>query len=588
DGQGDRESRARLLELLAENLINQGHAQEAETYRRQARELRQEGPGKAELSIRVLLRTGKLDQARRLLEKHAEIERQEPVLHSRAHRETLLLLSIILSMQGETEKAYQCAIEGTERGQALDSPFVTAVGYMRQGHAWLLHKNEQGYSEAYRCFHEAIKISETLDVPRLKVEAYWGLCQAHGFPGDLDKALESAQKGLEIARAAGDEWVMACITVSMGAGYALAQQTEPAVAWLIEAQQAFRECGDTHGEAASRLWLCFSLFQSGDTVRLERNVAELLHLTQTYSYAHLFQQHTLLGPPDPRSLVPILIFARDKEIHATYARQLLSQMGLGQVQLHPGYQLRLQVLGRFRIWRGAEEINATSWKRKKARQLFLFLLTHRHKMLEREQIYDLVWPDLDAEQAQRGFKIAYNVLLNVLEPQRGRNAPSAYIIRDGTRMGWCTTADVQLDVQEFEDLIKQGDSVYRQDTVRAVPLYQQAIKLYQGEYLQEYPYEEWCSEERERLSTLFLQTAEKLATIFIQLQAWEEASNIAQTILAHDDCWESAYRILMRAYLEQGKHGQAVRAYQRCVDRLQVVLGVSPSPVTTKLLDTLG
>ncbi|MCZ7669199.1 MAG: tetratricopeptide repeat protein [Chloroflexi bacterium] len=133
DGQADRESQARLLELLAENLLNQGRPGESEQYRAQARELRQEGPGKAELSIRVMLRTGRLAEARRLLEAQAAQEQQEPVFRPRAHRETPLLLSIILAMQGEQERAFQCALEGTARGQALRSLFVTAVGYMRQG-----------------------------------------------------------------------------------------------------------------------------------------------------------------------------------------------------------------------------------------------------------------------------------------------------------------------------------------------------------------------------------------------------------------------------------------------------------------------
>lgn len=587
DGLDDRESRARLLELLAENLLNQGHAKDAESYRRQARELRQEGPGEAELSIRVLLRTGQLDQARRLLEKLAEKERQEPALQPRAHRETLLLLSLILAMQGERDGAYQCAVEGIERGRALDSPFVTAVGFMRQGHAWSLDKTEKGYGEAQRCFNEAIKISETFDVPRLKVEAHWGLCQTYGFPGDLENAHLTAQKGLEIARAAGDEWVMAGIYTTLGASYAQAQQTETAEDWLFQAQQAYRECGDTYGEALSQLWLSFTRYHSGDTARLERNVAELLRLTQRHSYDYLFLRRTLIGPPDPRSLVPILLFARDANIHTAYARQLLLQMGLGKVQIHPGYQLRLQLLGPFLAWRGDVAIDAINWKRKKARQLFLYLLTNRHTTLEREQIIDALWPDLSPEQAQRDFKSAYSVLLNVLEPQRSRNEPSAYIIRDGSRYSWCATADVLLDVAEFEALIKEGDAIYRQETARAAPLYRQAMQLYQGEYLHEFPYEEWCSEERERLAALFLQRMERLAEILAQQQAWEEAVSVAQVILTHDNCWENAYRILMRAYTELGQRGQAVRAYQRCVERLESVLNVAPSPVTTQLFETL-
>ncbi|MCA9958561.1 MAG: hypothetical protein KC443_05980 [Anaerolineales bacterium] len=67
EGMKDRESRARLLDLLAENMLNQGRVDKAREFQTQARELRQEGPNMAELPVRLLLRTGRLDEARQLL-----------------------------------------------------------------------------------------------------------------------------------------------------------------------------------------------------------------------------------------------------------------------------------------------------------------------------------------------------------------------------------------------------------------------------------------------------------------------------------------------------------------------------------------
>jgi LuxR family maltose regulon positive regulatory protein len=191
DGQQDRESKARLLELLAENMLNLSRFQESEEYRNQARLLRHEGPGTDVLPVRLLLRTGRLQEARRVLEEQAEAERDEPVLRPRAHRETLLLLSLVLSFLGERDRAHQAAIEGTERGKQLRSSFITAVGFMRQGHSWLVGKSSQDFEKARRNFQEAISLSETLDVSRLRIEALWGLCQAFGFQADLDAAADT-------------------------------------------------------------------------------------------------------------------------------------------------------------------------------------------------------------------------------------------------------------------------------------------------------------------------------------------------------------------------------------------------------------
>lgn len=587
DGQTDRASQAKLLELLAENMLNQGRMKQAEKLRRQAQEMQREGPGEADLPIRVLLRTGKLTQARQLLEKQATVEEREPVLHPRAHRETLLLLSLILTMQGEADKARETAVAGTERGQILHSPFVTAVGYMRQGHAWLLQKNAAGFAQAERCFLRAVQMSETLDIPRLKVEAFWGLCQVYGFRNDLSAAKQAAEQGLGIARAAGDEWVMACLRVTLGASYVLSKKYQEALEWLNEAFNSYRECGDTYGETIVTLWRCFIWQQTDDSMRLERDVDRLLQLVQTHDYAYLFKKRTLLGPPDVRQLVPLLLFAQAHDRHAAFAEKLLTDLGLKRLQIHPGYQLRGQLLGPFRLWRGRDEVPQRAWRRQKARQLLLLLFTQRPNLLHREQICELLWPELPPKNAQRDFKVAYNALVKVLEPERRRNAPSAFIVRDGARYGLRPEADIWLDTAVFETLVTKGNSLYREDPTAALPLYRQALALYQGDYLQEYPYAEWCSEERERLLTLYLRAVERLATAVSAQELWSEVIELAQLILARDNCWENAYRLQMQAYAQLGNRTQIKRTYQRCVQCLQEELDVAPSPATTELYHSL-
>jgi LuxR family maltose regulon positive regulatory protein len=615
DGQEDRETRARLLESLAENRLNLGRPEEAQQFQAQARALREEGPGEDELAVRVLLRTGRLEQARRLLEERAEAEQWEPVLRPRSHRETPLLLSFILALQGKGEKAYRCAVEGTRRGQALQSPFVTAVGYMRQGHGWLLRAPPQslsaeggkrrplsaeegevnGYERACGCYQEAIALSDTLAVPRLKVEALWGLCRAHGFRGQIEAAERAAEQGIEIAHKAGDEWIAALISVSLGASYVLARRHADGAGWLAQAGIAFRECNDTFGETLARLWQCLVWQETGDTARLQHGVEELLRLVHEHGYDYLFWRKTLLGPPDPRRLVPPLLFARDAGQQRPFAESLLNQMGLSRLEVHPGYQLQVQALGPFRAWRGAQEIVSSEWRREKARQLFQLLLTHRHSMLDRDRIVDLLWPRLAPEAARRDFKVALSTLLRVLEPERRRGAPSAYVLRDGSLYGLRPGADLWLDAEHFERLVAEGDRLFgsasfdaAQDELEAgLDHYRRALALYQGEYLQECPYEDWCSEERERLLTLYLRTADRLARALVKREAWEEAIEVCCAILARDDCWEQAYRLMMVAYSRLGNRAQALRVYRRCVERLEEALEIRPSGVTVRLYESI-
>ncbi|MBU1878014.1 MAG: tetratricopeptide repeat protein, partial [Chloroflexi bacterium] len=586
DGQDDRENRARLLELLAENQLNLGHPEESERLRARARELRQEGPGEAELAVRVLLRTGQLDQARRLLEEQAAIEQREPVQRPRSHRETLLILSLIQSFQGEGEAAYRYATEGIARGQALNSPFVIAVGYMRQGHAWLL-RDAPSYEAACRCYQEAIVLGDTLTGSRLKVEALWGLCRAHGFQGELAAAEQAAQQGIQVAEQAGDEWIAALIRVVMGGGYVLARQYAAAIDWLVQAETAFQNCGDVFGQTVARLWRCLVAWEMADLTGLEPILADLLRATREHGFEYICLRKTLLGPPDPRRLVPLLLFARDTGYQPAFVEQLLGRLGLTHLEIHPGYQLRVQALGPFRVWRGAQEIQAFEWQRDKARQLFQLLLTYRQDLLDREQIVELLWPGLEPESARRDFKVALSTLYRALEPDRRAGDQSAFVARSGSRYGWRPEADVWLDVDQLERLIAEGDGQFEREPQAALEHYRQALALYQGEYLPERRYEEWCAPERDRLLALYLGAADRLAHALIDSQDWEGAIEVCQTILAHDDCWEQAYRLLMTAYARLGNRAQALRAYHRCVECLREELDVAPSAETARLYESV-
>jgi ATP/maltotriose-dependent transcriptional regulator MalT/DNA-binding SARP family transcriptional activator len=582
DGMADRSARARLLELLAENKLNMGKPGEAEALRVEAQQLRAEGPTEDTLSVRVKLRTGRLDEAQRILEMWASSEREAAErgqTHSpRAHRETVLILSLIQSLRGLVEQAFASAQEGIALGERLNSPFVTAVGQIRLGHAWQLRPPARDHrDEALRCYQTSIVLGDRLLVRRIRAEAMWGLTRAYGFFGDLAAAQRAAAEGIEIGLWAGDLWIAALIEVTLGASHVLADRSAAAIEILSRALSRFRSCGDTFGRAVARLWLSLAYANLKQSESLLTSLEDLLALCETHGYEFLFSVPTLLGPPDPRALTPILIEARNRRCHPAYAAQLLAAIGLPDIAVHPGYQLRVQTLGAFRVWRSAVEIAPREWQRDKARQLFQLLLTQRGRWLQRDEIADRLWPHLAPEAAQRDFKVALNALNKAIEPQRSADDVFAFVVREGSAYRLRPEADVWLDAIEFERACEAG--------LRASDLGQlrSALQLYRGDYLPDALYEDWASEERERLLSLYLRAADKLAGLLIERGEFEEALDICQAILARDACWERAYRLIMTAHARQGNRPLALRAYQHCVTALRDELGVEPSAATTSL-----
>lgn len=580
DGFEDREAQVRLYELLAENKLNSGHVEEAERLRQRAENLRAEGPSNDQLWFRVLLRTGRLDEARSGLEQLAATEDRSPVQMPRAHRETKLLLSLIYSFIGSSREAYQSALAGTQRGDALKSPFVTAVGHMRQGHALNLNPDEDRTVQALTEFEKTIELSQTLDVPRLSVEANWGLCRAYGYRGDLQRAQVHAQQAIDIATEAGDEWIASLTRLTMGASLMLAARYEAAESWLTRAVLGFDECSDSFGRSAARLWLAFGYFKQKRFERIAQTLPETLAICQQKGYAFFFTRPTLLGPQDERMFVPLLLHARLNAWESGYVDRLLSNLGLRDIEIHPGFRLRVQTLGSFRAWRGNEPIPSNGWRRESARQLFQLFLTYRHAPLDRDQICEYLWPQAELTIAQRNFKIALNTLYQVLEPERDPGSESAFIFRDGATYTLRPNADLWLDAEEFSRLVQQAGA-------SDAELLQKAIELYRGDYLPDALYETWVAEEREHLVSLFLESADRLTELLLGQAKYAEAIDLSQRVLSRDKCWERAYRHLMIAYDRLGDRGQVARVYRRCVQTLQEELEVSPSNETRSLYEKL-
>jgi len=572
----DRLAQARMLELLAENKLNMGKAEEAEQLRAQARTLREEGPSEDALSVRAKLRTGRLDEAREILETWAREERGQ--LHSpRAARETLLMLSLIYSLQGRADEAFATAQEAIALGAELHSPFVSAVGQMRLGHACQMRGELR---EAIRCYEEAIALGDQLAVPRIRAEAMWGLTRAYKLAGDLEAAQRNAAEGIAIGRSAGDAWVVALVQMALGAGYAPPPHDREGIDVLGDALAAFRSCGDTFGQATARLWLALAYWRLPQRERALAHFDAALALAQTQHYDYLFTTRTLLGWQEARVGVPLLLEARRRGRHAAYAARLLAAMGLEKVTAHPGYQLRLQTLGPFRVWRGEDEVTGREWQRRKARQLLHLFVTHRGRLLQREEIFEFLWSEESPETAGRDFKVALNALNRVLEPDRAAEDAPAFIVREEAAYGLRAGADVWLDAEEFGQLIAQAE---KNEGETALDLYRRALTLYQDDYLPDARYEDWASAERERLLALYLRSADRLAQELLTRGQYDECLAWCERILARDRCWEQAYRLMMRLYAQRGDRVQARRVFEQCVQVLRQELDVEPSPATQEV-----
>jgi len=126
-----------------------------------------------------------------------------------------------------------------------------------------------------------------------------------------------------------------------------------------------------------------------------------------------------------------------------------------------GAELRIWLLGGFRAAVDGTPVADEAWRRNKAKALVKLLALARGKRLHREQLMDVLWPDLAPEHLAR---------------------------RD--EMLRLEAAHLWVDVDAFELAAEAGD-------LRA------AVELYGGDLLPEDRFESWTVERRDQLHARF-------------------------------------------------------------------------------------
>ncbi len=537
---------ADLLILTAENQLNLGYPDSAQSLLNEAKTLRQRTDRDADLiQARIFLRTGQIENGIALLQS-LENERptSRPTRPQRFHRESTLLLSLFYTIKGEIEESEKYARIGIEIGNLLQSTFVLSVGLMRLGHSILLQAQhpftDTGFKAAMQLYQESI---EKVNIVRIHAEPLWGMCRALGYTNQLEEARHLASESLEIVENAGDLWMGVLIKLSIGAGAVLAQDFETAQDFLVEAEATAIRVKDPLVVSFVRLWLTVKAWRQGfkNTAfgYLEKTLASIIE----NGYEFLLYNETFMGLRDTEVIYPVLIEAYKNDISKTAIKRILNNRGISEQIYHPGYSLWVKTLGGFSLWRSDQRIEATTWKREKARHLFQLLVANRNQWLHRDQIVNVLWGDKFIENADNYLKVILNALNQVLEPDRKKGEPYFFVEREQDRYRLNPLARVIIDADIFVDEVSKGTKFSLQ----------RAINLYRGRYFAGNYVQEYLTVDEQYYHQQFVLAAEKLIDQLIAEKDYEQALDITHKILLEDNLYEPAYRLQMTIFYKMGK-----------------------------------
>ncbi|MCB8984253.1 MAG: PAS domain S-box protein [Ardenticatenaceae bacterium] len=249
--------------------------------------------------------------------------------------------------------------------------------------------------------------------------------------------------------------------------------------------------------------------------------------------------------------------------------------------------LHVHLLGSLVVWRpDGSRVEGPLWRRLKVRALMAYLVLQRAHLTSREQLAELLWPDLPYESALRNLNTTVYNLRRSLEPDLESGADSRYIVYEGGYYRLAGNASHWLDTVNFEKLVRRAR--FAQDPQQAIRYYQEALNLYRGDYLADlYQTNVWSHGEHERFRQLHLTIMDELGALYEARQEDGKAKELYLHALAIDPCREKTCQKVMSLALRHGDRATAVSQCRRLTQAMQDDLNLMPSPETRQLCQEL-
>jgi DNA-binding SARP family transcriptional activator len=234
----------------------------------------------------------------------------------------------------------------------------------------------------------------------------------------------------------------------------------------------------------------------------------------------------------------------------------------------------VRLLGRFSVELNGDTVIDRSWSRRKAQALIKLLALRRDHAAHREEVLDLLWPELDPAAALNNL---YKNLHHVRSVLAGRGLSAPFVALNGEMVELAPGTEV--DAGEFREMA-------RLTSAGAAEL-EAAASLYRGDLLPEDTYEPWTEAERDDLRSAYVSLMFSLARIHHETGNHASGIDAIQALLRADPANEEAHRLLIAEYAHSGSKHRALRQYQLLTDVLKEELDAEPSEETRLLYESL-
>ncbi len=241
--------------------------------------------------------------------------------------------------------------------------------------------------------------------------------------------------------------------------------------------------------------------------------------------------------------------------------------------------LNVRMLGEFSLQLGENKISDNDNRTRKIWVLLACLICQRGRVVPARKLIELLWGEEPASSnPENALRITFHrarSLLNQLWPTAGRDL----ILYRDNGYTWNEAVPAVLDFEEFDRLcsLKTDDP---QEKLRAGL---EALKLYQGDFLEKQSSETWVIPISTHYHNQYITLAMEMAEILSQAERHGEAAYICRKAIASEPYHEPLHQMLIGELAAQGDVKGAGAVYETLSKRLMEDFGIHPSDQTREI-----
>ncbi|MCP4160560.1 MAG: hypothetical protein GY760_10840 [Deltaproteobacteria bacterium] len=242
--------------------------------------------------------------------------------------------------------------------------------------------------------------------------------------------------------------------------------------------------------------------------------------------------------------------------------------------------LKINLLGKFRVFISDVEVPDSNWKSLKALMIFKYLASNYNKgFIHRDVLIEILWPDENYLKTTKRFNVAISALRKILEPDLKRGCPSSYIIKQALSFKLDIGKNGSIDIFDFLSKFESGKKYEKKNLDRSIQYYIDAESYYTEVFLSEDMYTGWCIEKRDLLQNKYLLILSKLMACFNIRKEYSKCIYFGQKYISIDESNEKFYREMMLYYSKSDNFSEISKMYEKC--RLNILKSIDSELSTT-------